>query len=324
MLGGEPLVVGTGGLGGEVDPKAIDSLRDLCTTSPNESPFVGGGAGEDSLDLLGGLSPPLLLGAGVTGAEGNDGTLGKLHGDACDANDHTLAPLAVGPDAQGDSLGLPSPSKGGRADPGSGAGFGDVGLLLGDLSSLLENGISDDGNGVVGTPSPENGPEGGTTPGTDSADRPPPPPLDDEPAGGTAPNNDKARQGKGGKNRKARGFTKRGKRAAQTQTDSSSRKKPTLAVPRKSPRAFPSNPRAYWNAPISTIKSVPKRQDEVEAMVKRHAEQLKLYAEQAALFAQQFSDAEPDLIAKERRKIETVDGTWWAPGVPVENPSIKE
>tara|TARA_B100000963_G_scaffold271949_1_gene240144 strand:- start:663 stop:842 length:180 start_codon:yes stop_codon:yes gene_type:complete len=59
-------------------------------------------------------------------------------------------------------------------------------------------------------------------------------------------------------------------------------------------------------------------------MVKRHAEQLRLYAEQAALFAQQFSDAVPDLIAKERRKIETVDGTWWAPGVPVENPSIKE
>ena len=59
-------------------------------------------------------------------------------------------------------------------------------------------------------------------------------------------------------------------------------------------------------------------------MVKRHAEQLKLYAKEAALFAQQFGDAAPDLIAKERRKIETVDGTWWVPDIPVENPSIEE
>lgn len=316
--GGEAFAVGTGGLGAEGDPDAIDLLRDLCTTFPPESPFVEGGGGKGSDDLFAGRSPPLWLGGGSTGAQEEDATPGAPHGDAWDPNDPTFASSAMNLGAEGAPFGPPLPWEEGRADPVE--GLVDTIALLGDLDALLQKEGRGD-IGVVDKTSPGKDPEGGITAGPDSTDGPPPPPpSDDEPAGGTTPENGKARQGegrRGGKKKNARGSTTRGNCAAQKQAANN------LTVPRNSPRAFPTNPRTYFNGPISTIDSVKKRQDEAKAAVTRHAEWLRLYAEEATRRAREFGDAAPGLIAAKRRKIgavdiRTVDGSWWVPGIPAE------
>ena len=101
MLGGEPLVVGTEGLRGGVDPEAVASLRELCPTLSGKSPFdVEGGEGETSL-FLGGCSPPLWLGLDGAGG-GKEATTGAPQGDDWDPNDHTfglLGGLAASPPA---------------------------------------------------------------------------------------------------------------------------------------------------------------------------------------------------------------------------------
>ena len=320
LEGGEAFAVGTGGLGAEGDPGAIDSLRDLCTTFPPESSFVEGGGGKGNHNHFAGLSPPLWLGGGSTGAQEEDATSGALHGDAWDPNG--LASLVMNPGAKGAPFGPPLPWEEGRADPVE--GVVDTIALLGDIDALLQKEGRGD-IGVVDKTSPGKDPEGGITAGPDSTDGPPPPPpSDDEPAGGTTPENGKARQGegrRGGKKKKARGSTTRGNRAAQKQA--APRPRNRLTVPRKSPRAFPKNRRTYFNGPISTIDSVKKRQDEAEAAVTRHAEWLRLYAEEATRRARKFRDAAPGLIAAERSKIaavdiRTVDGSWLVPGIPAE------
>jgi len=284
-MGGEALVAGTHGegLGGEVDPDAMASLCELSATFPGTSFFEEGGEGENSFFLGGCSSPPLCL--GLDGAGGaNEATTGAPQGDGWDQNGHTFG-LSVGPDAPAGPLGLPSPPmKWGSADP--------VVDLLDDLDTLLAKEIG--GTGAVDNPPAGKDSVDGFTPGTDSAASPPAPPPNDKPEGGSTRNKKSKvpRRGKGGKKKAGCG------------------KKRTLSVPRKSPRALPSNPRAYWNAPISTIETVSKQQDEAEAMVKRQADQLRRCAEEAARRAQQFSD----LIDEQRREIRTATGTWWAPG----------
>ena len=338
MLGGdEAFAVGTGGLGAEGDPNAIDSLRDLCTTFAPEGPFLEGGGGKGSDDFLAGLSPPLWLGGGSTGAQEEDATPGAPHGDPWDPNDLAFASSVMNPGAEGAPFGPPLPWEEGRADPVE--GVVDTLALLGDLDALLQKEGRGD-IGVVDKTSPGKDPEGGITAGPDSTDGPPPPPpSDDEPAGGTTPENGKARQGegrRGGKKKKARGSTTRGNCAAQKQAAPRPRNnltvprdsprafpKNNLTVPRDSPRAFPKNRRTYFNGPISTIDSVKKRQDKAEEAVTRHAKWLRLYAEEATRRAREFGDAAPGLIAAERSKIaavdiRTVDGSWLVPGIPAE------
>jgi hypothetical protein len=312
MLGGEALVVGTEGLGGEVDFKAIDSLRDLCANLPGTSPSVEGGEGEDSLDLLAGLSPPLWLCADETGVQVNDVTTGAPLGDAWDPNDHTFASLVVGPDAQGDSLGLPSPLKIGRADP---VLVGEDILLLDDLHDIIENGIPDNKNGnsdetVVDKLPPGKDEEDGIAPGTNSANVPPSPPLDDKREGGTTPENDEAQKrnyGRGGKKRKASEFKPGGEPLAETETVSPPRKVPTLSTPPKFFRAFKSNPREYWNAPVSTNESAKTWVDEAEAQIAAQKRELET--------AKTLLDEAEAQIAAQKRKVETTDGKWWAPGI---------